>query len=73
MELSAQRVAERVRRGRRPVSENKICQRYDRLWEHVRAAIKLAEATDVFDNSRADRPFRLCAAYANGASVAPPI
>lgn len=71
VELSVQRVAHRVRRGGHDVPEDKIRARYDRLWTHVAAAIHVADVADVFDNSRARTPFRLCATYAHGVTVGP--
>ena len=71
VELTVQRVLERVRRGGHAVPEQKIRDRYDRLWEHVGAAIRIADVTEVFDNSSARTPFRLCATYAHGALIGP--
>lgn len=72
VELTVQRVAERVRRGGHAVPEQKIRDRYDRLWGHVGAAIRIADVTEVFDNSSAGAPFRPCATYAHGALVGSP-
>lgn len=71
VELAVQRVLERVRRGGHAVPEQKIRDRYDRLWEHIGAAIRIADVTEVFDNSSACAPFRLCARYAQGALIGP--
>ncbi|MFI7481760.1 AAA family ATPase [Kocuria sp. M1R5S2] len=71
VELTVQRVLERVRRGGHAVPEQKIRDRYDRLWEHVGAGIRIADVTEVFDNSSARAPFRLCATYAHGALIGP--
>jgi predicted ABC-type ATPase len=72
VELSVQRVLERVRRGGRDVPEQKIRERHERLWEHISAAIRIADAADVFDNGSARHPFRLCATYQHGALVGTP-
>ena len=72
VELTVQRVVERVRRGGHAVPEQKIRDRYDRLWEHVGAAIRIADVTEVLDNSSAGAPFRLCATYAHGALIGSP-
>ncbi len=69
LELTVQRVLERVRRGGRVVPEQKIRDRYERLWAHVAAAIQIADVTHVLDNSRATEPFRLCAAFEHGVPV----
>lgn len=66
VELAVQRVLERVRRGGHTVPEQKIRDRYERLWDHVVQAIHIADATEVFDNSSARFPFRLCAVFERG-------
>jgi predicted ABC-type ATPase len=66
VELAAQRVTERVRRGGHTVPEEKIRNRYERLWDHVAAAIRIADVAEVFDNSSARTPFRRCASFAHG-------
>ncbi len=63
VELSVQRVADRVGRGGHAVPEAKIRARYDRLWELVATGIRIADVTEVVDNSSASAPFRLCATY----------
>ncbi|MGM7668540.1 zeta toxin family protein [Microbacterium sp. A93] len=72
VELTVQRVVERVRRGGHSVPEKKIRDRYERLWEHVGVAIQIADVAEVFDNSSARAPFRLCATYRNGALIGTP-
>ena len=67
VELTVQRVLERVRRGGHSVPEQKIRERYERLWGHVGEAIRIADIAEVFDNSSARAPFRLCARYRHGA------
>ena len=71
VDLTVQRVAERVRRGGHSVPEDKIRERYDRLWGHLAGAIKIADVTEVLDNSRSRHPFRVCATYAHGVLVGP--
>lgn len=66
VELSIARVAERVRRGGHDVPEIKIRERHERLWALLARARDRADRTDVLDNSRADRPFRLVASYQQG-------
>ncbi len=63
VELSVQRVADRVGRSGHAVPEAKIRARYDRLWGLVVAGIRIADVTEVVDNSSARAPFRLCATY----------
>ncbi|MGB4780206.1 hypothetical protein [Microbacterium sp.] len=72
VELTVQRVRERVRRGGHSAPEEKIRQRYDRLWDHVAEAIPIADVTEVLDNSRAGTPFRLCASFERGALIGSP-
>ncbi|MET3806723.1 putative ABC-type ATPase [Nakamurella sp. UYEF19] len=72
VELTVQRVLDRVRRGGHTVPEQKIRDRYERLWEHISAAIRIVDVVEVFDNSSARAPFRLCATYRNGALVGSP-
>lgn len=66
VELTVQRVRERVCRGGHDVPEHKIRDRYERLWSHIYQAIRLADEAEVFDNSRAGTPFRLCASFEHG-------
>jgi predicted ABC-type ATPase len=72
VDLTVQRVHERVRRGGHAVPENKIRERYERLWEYVAEAIVTADSANLYDNSSARRPFRLCARFELGALVGPP-
>lgn len=69
VELTVQRVLERVRRGGHAVPETKIRERYARLWDHIDAAISIADVAEVFDNSSARSPFRRCARYEHGSLV----
>lgn len=72
VDLTVQRVRERVRRGGHAVPERKIRERYERLWGNIRAAIPLADTVAVFDNSSARTPFRLVARYEYGALIGAP-
>lgn len=72
VELSVQRVLERVRRGGHAVPEQKIRDRHARLWDYVGEAIHLADVTEVLDNSSARTPFRLCATYRHGLLIGEP-
>ncbi len=51
VELSVARVAARVRHGGHEVPEDKIRQRFDRLWPLVRAAISVVNEATIYDNS----------------------
>lgn len=72
VELTVQRVRERVRRGGHDVPEQKIRERYERLWRHVSEAIHIADVAEVFDNGSAREPFRLCASFQHGALIGEP-
>lgn len=72
VELTVQRVLERVRRGGHAVPEQKIRDRYERLWDHVRQEIRIADVAEVLDNSSASAPFRLCASFQHGHVIGPP-
>ena len=69
IELTVQRVFERVRRGGHEVPEQKIRERYARLWVHIGAAIQIADITAVLDNSSARDPFRMCASFEKGVLI----
>ena len=72
VDVTVQRVRERVRRGEHDVSEDKVRQRYARLWSHVAGATNFADVVDFFDNSRAATPFRLVATMEQGRLVGTP-
>jgi len=65
-ELAVHRVAVRVETGGHPVPEEKIRQRFRRLWHLIRQAIALVDEAELLDNSRAASPFRLIARYHRG-------
>lgn len=71
VELSVRRVVERVARGGHTVPEHKIRERYARLWDLVAPAIRMVQQAEIFDNSRADRPFRKIGEYQHGIPVGP--
>lgn len=66
VQVSVNRVAERVRHGGHDVPEQKIRDRYARLWDLVVQACALADRAEFFDNSSARHPFRRVAAYEHG-------
>lgn len=61
------RVSHRVVHGGHTVPEDKIRERYQRLWDLVAQARDLAERTRFYDNSSARTPFRMVATYEHGA------
>ncbi len=69
--VAVARVAARVERGGHSVPENKIRERYQRLWPLVAVAAARAESTAFWDNSTLDGP-DLVAELANGEVLAPP-
>lgn len=72
VEVSVNRVAERVLAGGHDVPERKIRDRYDRLWDLVAKARTVADRIECFDNSSARHPFRRAAAYEHGLPVGEP-
>lgn len=70
--LTVARVSDRVRRGGHTVPEDKIRERYHRLWTLVAQGRVLAERTQVYDNSRAATPLRPIASYEHGRLVGSP-
>jgi predicted ABC-type ATPase len=70
--LAVARVTSRVEVGGHAVPEDKIRQRYLRLWPLVVAAIAVVDTATVYDNSRAQRPFRTIASFEHGSVVGAP-
>lgn len=69
VDTSVQRVSERVRRGGHSVPEQKIRERYDRLWPLVARARDRVDRAEFFDNHLARSAYRLVATYAHGSRV----
>ncbi|HZY77028.1 MAG TPA: AAA family ATPase [Jatrophihabitantaceae bacterium] len=67
-QLSVARVRSRVAAGGHDVPEEKIRQRYHRLWRNVVAATAVADTSVVYDNAHIDGP-REVARYAAGQPV----
>lgn len=67
-DLTVVRVSERVRRGGHTVPEEKIRARYQRLWPLIVHAARLADRTDIYDNTSAATPFREVASLRQGRS-----
>lgn len=71
-ELAVQRVAYRVEQGGHTVPEQKIRERYRRLWKLVARAQRLAHRTTFYDNTQSSSPFARVAVYRRGRPVAEP-
>lgn len=69
VELTVQRVTERVTRGGHTVPETKIRERYARLWDLIAQARSISQRTEFFDNSSANTPFLKIAEYEHGTLV----
>ena len=69
-DLAVHRVAQRVASGGHAVPEDKIRQRYQRLWPLVVDAIGRADTARVWDNSRRDGPVKV-ALFVHGMPVGP--
>jgi predicted ABC-type ATPase len=70
-ELAVQRVGHRVSAGGHDVPEEKIRQRYQRLWPLVAAAISRCESATVYDNSALKGP-RIVAQMTQGHLIGSP-
>lgn len=70
-QLAVQRVAYRVRAGGHHVPEQKIRERYGRLWPLVAVALTGADTATVYDNSRPKGP-RVVARLAGGVVIGAP-
>ena len=64
--LTVARVTNRVDNGVHSVHENKIRERYARLWPLVADAIRLAHEATVYDNSNATRSHRVVTQFISG-------
>jgi predicted ABC-type ATPase len=67
-ELTVPRVEHRVKTGGHSVPENKIRERYQRLWPLVTTAMLRADTTTVYDNSQQGGP-RIVARLSGGLTV----
>ena len=70
-ELAVQRVSHRVNAGGHDVPEDKIRQRYQRLWALVAAAIIRSDSATVYDNSTLKGP-RIVAQMSSGLIIGSP-
>jgi predicted ABC-type ATPase len=72
VDLAVLRVGDRVARGGHDVPEQKIVDRWGRLWTHVAAAVPAADEVFVYDNSDARHPYRRIAHFRNGRPLGRP-
>lgn len=70
--LAVARVANRAENGGHAVPEEKIRERYRRLWPLVRSAVALVDTAVVYDNTSASDPFRVIARFENGKRLGTP-
>ena len=68
-DATVHRVAHRVQHGGHSVPEEKVRERYQRLWPLVAQAREVADRCRFYDNSRAKTPFRNVATYVHGRLV----
>ncbi|MBY4130898.1 zeta toxin family protein [Rhodococcus fascians] len=66
VETAVARVRNRVDQGGHSVPEEKVRERYERLWPLLRSAIEMVDRAQVYDNSSARRPFRTIARFDRG-------
>ena len=72
VDVSVGRVAHRVAHGGHAVPEQKIRERYDRLWSYVADACAQADRTTFYDNSSARAPYRVVATFERGRTTNEP-
>lgn len=72
VDVAVKRVAERVQYGGHAVPEQKIRERYVRLWDLVARARATADRVEFLDNSSAANPFRRVAVYERGLLIGEP-
>jgi predicted ABC-type ATPase len=71
-DLAVRRVLHRVALGGHTVPEDKVRQRYRRLWWLIVAARRLVHRATFYDNTTARTPFRIVAVYDRGLPVGTP-
>jgi predicted ABC-type ATPase len=71
-DLAVARVAHRIVLGGHTVPEDKVRQRYRRLWWLVLQARQLVDRATFYDNTTASRAFRTVAVYERGRPVGTP-
>lgn len=72
MDVSVGRVNHRLRHDGHDVPEQKIRERWERLWPLLFDARRMADRTVFYDNSAADTPYCVCAVYERGQLVSKP-
>ncbi len=65
-DLAVIRTRLRAEQGGHSVPEQKVRERYRRLWGNVEEAIRIADEVAVYDNGSARQPYRVAARYQNG-------
>ena len=70
-DLAVQRVMHRVAAGGHQVPEDKVRQRYNRLWSIVADAVAISDIVTVYDNSRLPGP-RVVARFNGGLVLGEP-
>jgi predicted ABC-type ATPase len=70
-DLAVERVNRRVRHGGHDVPEDKIRERYRRLWSLVASAIEIVDTATVYDGSRQEGP-RIVAQLTGGTVIGAP-
>ena len=71
-DTAVERVASRVTKGGHTVPEEKIRERYRRLWSLVTAAAQIVDHATFYDNTTARNPFNIVAVYQHGRPVGKP-
>jgi predicted ABC-type ATPase len=71
--LAVARVEHRVALGGHTVPEDKIRQRYRRLWELIALARQIVNRVTFYDNTTSDEPFKAVAVYERGQLVGTPV
>ncbi|WP_228289102.1 AAA family ATPase [Marinobacter salinisoli] len=62
-DLNLARISQRIREGGHSVPEDKVRSRIPRTLKHIQAATPLCDEVYLFDNSSAEHPYQLVAAY----------
>lgn len=72
-ELAVARVVNRVSNGGHHVPEQKVRERFGRLWSLLAEAITLVDDARVYENTVAHAPFKLVAVFNRGLLVGEPV
>ncbi|MEX8501523.1 MAG: zeta toxin family protein [Leptothrix ochracea] len=71
LELSLARVQLRSQQGGHSVPEDKVRERYQRLWVLVAQAMRMADTASVYDNSNSRTPYQRVARFEKGRLLGP--